>query len=421
MIMPPYALNLPPMYRLRQSFDGTRLDDVEAAVDRAMRDSGVRIPPGVEIAISAGSRGIANIARILRRVADNVRAAGATPFIVPAMGSHGGATAAGQKEMLGEFGITEAAMDCEIRSEMEPVVLPSGPCPIPVYFDRNAMAAFGTIVVNRVKIHTCFHGPYESGLVKMMAIGLGKHKQALAIHGHGTKGMIEYMPMVGAQVLRHANVMMGIGIVENAYDQTRHIEAFPADRILAEEPRLLAMARANMPKLPLDEVDIVVIDRMGKNLSGTGMDGNLINRLGVHDYPDAPTPKIGIVVVRDLTPESHGNALGVGLADITTRRLFDKIDFKPFYENLYTSTYLPRGKIPVVCESDWECLAFAARCATGKRNDELRILRIDSTLHVDRLHASQAAVDALAGHPRVAVEGRIEGDYFDAAGAMCGL
>ncbi len=416
--MPPYSLNMPPMYRLRQQFDRSRIEDVDAAVDQAMQACPVELPVGKEIAITAGSRGIANIDRILKRVVDQVRAAGCIPFIVPAMGSHGGATAEGQKEMLGEFGITEASMGCEIRSSMETVELPQEDCPIPVYFDRHASEAAGTIVVNRIKIHTCFHGGYESGMVKMMGIGLGKHKQALAIHSHGTTGLVEYMPKVGEQVLKHANVLMGIGIVENAYDETRHIEAFPADRILKEEPRLLAMARDNMPSLPLDDIDIVVVDRMGKNLSGTGMDGNLIGRMGVPDFPDPETPRVRIVVVRDLTPESHGNALGVGLADITTRRLFEKIDFKPLYENLFTSTYLPRGKVPVICESDWECMAFAARCVTSTENRDLRIIRIDSTLHVGELHVSQAVRDALKAHPQMEDLGLVAADYFSENGEM---
>ncbi len=419
--MPPYSLKMPPMYRVRQKFDGTRITDIESAVDQAMEGSRVSLPAGKEIAITAGSRGIANIDRILKRVVENVKAAGGIPFIVPAMGSHGGATAEGQQEMLGEFGITEETMNCEIRSSMDTVDLPQEDCPIPVYFDKHAYGAAGTIVVNRIKIHTCFHGPYESGMVKMMGIGLGKHKQALAIHSHGTTGLVEYMPKVGAQVLKHANILMGIGIVENAYDQTRHIEGFPANRILEEEPRLLTMARENMPSLPLDEVDIVVVDNMGKNLSGTGMDGNLIGRLGVPDFPDPETPNVRIVIVRDLTPESHGNALGVGLADITTRKLFEKIDLTPLYENLFTSTYLPRGKIPVVCETDWECLAFAGRCVTSTANEALKIVRIDSTLHVGDLHVSQAVVDQIQNHPGIEVIGEIREDYFDASGTICPL
>lgn len=419
--MPPYSLKMPAMYRVKQRFDDTRIEEIESSVTQAMSQPAVEWPVGKEIAITAGSRGIANIDRILKQVVAEVKAAGCIPFIVPAMGSHGGATAEGQQEMLGEFGITEEAMGCEIRSSMDTVDLPQEDCPIPVYFDKHAYGAAGTIVVNRIKIHTCFHGDYESGMVKMMAIGLGKHQQALAIHSHGTTGLVEYMPQVGAQVLKHANIFMGIGIVENAYDQTRHIEAFLPEQILEEEPRLLAMARENMPSLPLDELDIVIVDHMGKNLSGTGMDGNLIGRLGVPDFPDPETPNVRIVIVRDLTPESHGNALGVGLADITTRKLFDKIDFAPLYENLFTSTYLPRGKVPVVCKTDWECMAFAARCVTSTPNADLKIIRIDSTLHVGELHVSQAVLDQLTDHPRIDVLGKVEESYFDSTNTLCSL
>lgn len=419
--MPPYSLTLPPMYHVHNRFPDPRLEAVPAAIADAFLQSGAILKPGKEYAISAGSRGIHQIDRILRAVVDQVKEAGAIPFIVPAMGSHGGATAEGQKEMIGEFGITEESMGCEIRSDMEPVELPREDCPIPGYFDKNAYGAEGTIVVNRLKIHTCFHGTYESGLVKMMAIGLGKHKQALAIHTYGTKGLVEYMPKVGAQVLKHANVVMGIAIVENAFDQTAYIEGLAPDCILDEEPRILDMARANMPYLPTDDIDILIVDRMGKNISGTGMDGNILGRLGVPDFPDPDTPRVKLVVVRDLTPESHGNALGVGLADITTRKLFEKIDFQPLYENLFTSTYLPRGKIPVVCETDWESIAFAARCVTGKTNDELRILRIDSTLHVGHLHASEVLLDELRTTDRVEVGDEVEQPYFNEAGEMCSL
>ena len=419
--MPPFQLSMPTMHRISQSFDAERLDSMDDVLAHTMNGAGIEIPHGKEIAITAGSRGIANVEAILHCIVQWVKQNGGIPFLVPAMGSHGGATAEGQIQILAELGITEQSMGCDIRSDMTPVFLPQEDCPLPVCVDRNAHAAFGTIVVNRIKPHTAFHGRYESGLVKMMSIGLGKHKQALAIHGEGTKGFLEVMPQVAKQVLKHGNVLMGIGIVENAYDETCHVEALPADRILEEEPRLLELARANMPSLPLDDIDILIVDRMGKNLSGTGMDGNIINRLGVASVPDRDTPRIGTIVVRDLTPESHGNALGVGLADITTRRLFEQINFAPMYENLFTSTYLPRGKIPVICETDWESIAFAARCTTGKTDAELKILRIDSTLHVEHLHASQAALDVLTHNPRITVERSLPEAYFDSEGYMVEL
>ncbi len=416
--MPPFNLQMPPMRRMRQRFVSDRLEDVRAATVAALERSGIVIPAGGEIAIPGGSRGIANYQAIMRAVVDWVRARGGRPFIVPAMGSHGGATAEGQVQVLADYGITPEVMGCEIRSSMEPVELPREECPIPVYFDRHAAAGAGTLVLNRVKIHTCFHSEYESGIMKMLAIGLGKHRQALAIHGKGLHGMRVLMPLVARQVLRHANVIGGIGIVENAYDETCRIDAAPADRIPEAERGWIAEARARSPGLPLDEIDILIVDRMGKNISGTGMDTNVIGRMGVPGLENPPAPRLRILMVRDLTPESHGNALGVGLADLCTRRLFDKIDLAPMYENLFTSTFLDRGKLPVVGGTDWETVAFAVRACQSDAASGLRILRIRDTLHLAEFHASPAAVDALAAHPAVTDLGGIGDPYFDVAGEM---
>ena len=406
------------MRRMRQTFDADRIPDVRSAVFEALDASGIALPSGGEIAIPGGSRGIANYREIMRAVVDWVRSRGAKPFIVPAMGSHGGATAEGQVQVLADYGITPESMDCEIRSDMEPVELPGDGCPIPVYFDRNAAAAAGTLIWNRIKIHTCFHGDYESGLMKIMAIGLGKHKQALAIHGKGLHGLRDLMPQVARQVLRHANIIGGIGIVENSYEETCRISAVPAARIPEAELEWIAESRRRTPRLPLDELDILIVDRMGKNISGTGMDTNVIGRMGVPGLDNPATPRIGIVVVRDLTDESHGNALGVGLADLCTRRLFDKIDLAPMYENLFTSTFLDRGKLPVVGGTDWETLAFAARACRTDHVERLRILRIRDTLHLDTFHASPAAAALIEGRPGIESLGDAPAPYFDEAGEM---
>ncbi len=349
------------------------------------------------MAIAVGSRGIANLEGLVREVVSWVRSCQAEACIVPAMGSHGGATAEGQVEVLAGYGITPDRVGAPIRSSMDVIELPRETCPVPVYFDRLASEADATILINRVKPHTSFRGPYESGLMKMLAIGLGKHRQALAIHALGVPGLREVMPAVARQVLAHSNVVLGVAVVENACDEIAALKAIPAARIPAEEPALLALARANMPSLPLDRIDLLIVDEIGKNVSGLGMDPNIIGRLKIRGQPEPNRPDIGVIVIRDLTAETHGNATGMGLADIILRQAFAKIDFKATYANVMTTGFLERGKVPMIVDTDREALTLAARTAGMPPWDQARVMRVQNTLHLEHLHASAAAVEALRG------------------------
>ncbi len=396
------------MFRARQRFARPRLDDTRLALEAELAGCGVRVKAGDRMAIAVGSRGIANLEALVSGVVAWVRRQGGDPFIVPAMGSHGGATAEGQADVLVGYGITPERVGAPVRSSMDVVELPRESCPVPVYFDRLAGQAAGTILINRVKPHTSFHGRHESGLMKMMAIGLGKHRQALAIHALGISGLRDVMPAVARQVLAHANVVLGVAVVENAYDETMAVKAIPAARIPGAEPALLELARANMPSLPLDRIDFLLVDEIGKNISGLGMDPNVIGRLKIRGQPEPEKPDIGVIAIRDLTDATHGNATGMGLADIILRRAFGKIDFKATYANVMTTGFLERGKVPMIVDTDREALALAGRTAGMPPTAQARIVRIRNTLHLDRLHVSSSAADALRGNERIEIGDAVE-------------
>ena len=390
-------MDLPALTRIRQRFEAESVADVTGELCRKLDGAGVSLRPGDRVAIAVGSRGIANIAVIAKGVADWVRVRQARPFIVPSMGSHGGATAEGQKHVLESLGVTEQYVGAPILSGMDVVELPQDDAPVRVYFDKNAYEADATIAVNRIKVHSDYHGRYESGLMKMLAIGLGKQTQAEAIHTYGIQGLRDFMPLVARQIIASANVVLGVAIVENAYDQTMLVEAIPAAEIPDREPVLLDIARANMPSLPVDDLDILIVDEMGKNISGTGMDTSIIGRMMIRGQAEPERPRIKIVVARDLTDETHGNALGMGLADIITRRLFDKIDFDAMYANVKTSTFLARANVPVIADDDRGAVALARRAAGPISRDELKIIRIRNTLDLSEILVSPAVLDLLDG------------------------
>jgi hypothetical protein len=280
---------------------------------------------------------------------------------------------------------------------MDVVEIPRGEARTPVYFDRLASECDGTILINRIKPHTSFHGRYESGLMKMMAVGLGKHAQALAIHALGVEGLREVMPEVARQVLRHANVRMGVAVVENAYDEIMVVRALPGADIPAEEPLLLEVARRHMPCLPVGKVDVLIVDEIGKNISGLGLDPNIIGRLKIRGQPEPDWPDIRMIVIRDLTPETRGNATGMGLADVITRRAYDKIDFQATYANVLTTGFLERAKVPLVAANDREAVEIACRAAGVRTEKALRIVRVRNTLRLDELYVSAAVLEELRG------------------------
>jgi hypothetical protein len=398
-------MQFPKVVKVRQDFPRPRVESVEEALREQCGRGEIRsrIEPGMEVAITAGSRGISGIDDILRSLVQILKDAGAKPFIIPAMGSHGGATAEGQVEILESLGVTEESVGAPIRSSMEVVELGETESGVPVFMDRIASEADGVIVVGRIKQHTDFRSDVESGLLKMSAIGLGKHAQALALHAHGVKGIRDYMVEAGKIVFSSGKVLFGVGIVENAYEETAMIEAIPPERIFEREAELLKESARLMPKLPVSDIDILFVDELGKNYSGTGMDTNVIGRFSILGVEEPESPRVKYLIVSDVSEAAHGNALGVGLADLTTRRLFEKINYEAMNANVLTSTFLERAKIPMVLENDRETLAAAVRCNWGVDPEDTRFVRIPNTLHLRYLYLSENLLDEALANGNVEV------------------
>lgn len=381
---------LPRMVNVRQKFDAVHLGDIAATIANEFQRPEVRarVKAGQAIAVGCGSRGIANIATIVKCVIRELQALGARPFIFPAMGSHGAATAEGQKKVLEGYGITEAATGVPVRATMDTVIVGTLADGTPVHMDRFAAEADGIVVVNRIKPHTAFRGATESGITKMLAIGIGKIVGAATYHQHGMDTFPELLPKVRDVHLARRNVLFGVGIVENAHDQTAAIEVIPSERIAEREPVLQDMAKKLMPQLFFDEIDVLIIDEMGKNISGAGFDPNITgrNRRAVQWNYGPLTKKI---VVLGLTPETHGNATGVGGADIITMRLFREIDVPSTYANIITSMNLDGGAIPMVMNNDREAIQLAVKTVVRVKPQDCRIVRIRNTLELAQIQVSE--------------------------------
>ncbi len=405
-------MSLPRLAPVKQIFDVSYVADVAGEVRQQLVAFGLaqRVKPGQRIAITAGSRGIANIAEIIATAVSELRRVGAQPFVIPAMGSHGGATAEGQVEMLASYGITEERVGAPIISSMEVVHIGQTPKGIPVYVDREAAKADGILVVNRVKAHTAFKAPNESGLMKMMAIGLGKRYGADTYHRYDLGPTVLD---VGRVVLANAPILGGLAIVENSRDQTWKIVACPPERMEEVDRNLLVEANRLLPRVPFDTLDVLIVDEMGKNISGTGMDLNILGiwrRIGGEQKP-----YYKYIVVLDLTEESHGNALGVGMADLTTRRLVNKIDFHATYTNVITTNFFQTGKIPVTLETDREAIEVACKTFAP---ESARVVRIKNTLELERIQVSEALLPEVRERPDLVVLDDPRPLAFDAEGRL---
>ncbi len=386
-------MNFPQMALLKQTFDQSRIDDIPATVTSELERVGGRakIKPGQRVAITAGSRGIANIAVVIKSVVDFMKDCGVEPFIFPAMGSHANAIAEGQKELLSTYGITEETMGCPILATMEVVEIGSNPDGLPIFVDKYAHSADHIVVVNRVKLHTKFEGPIESGLMKMMAIGMGKRRGANTYHKSSIRlSMNRVIETVGLVVMDKCPILCGLGIVENGYDETAIIRATLPENLVEEEKKLLKEARSRMARIPFSDIDLLIIDEIGKNISGTGMDTNVtgVNRDILGTFSSGPRTRR--LFVRDLTPETDGNALGIGLADFTTTRLVDKIERKKTYMNCLTGISPEKGAIPIYFDTDRECVEAAINCLGMDSAEDARIVHIRNTLTLEKLRVSQA-------------------------------
>jgi len=384
---------------LRQKFPDVQLPDVREETRRQMHQSGfaTHLEPGTRIAIGVGSRGIANIASIVRSIVEYWRGQGMEPFIFPAMGSHGAATAEGQADVLARFGISEPSMSCPIVSRLEVVSLGRTEDGVEVFMDAAAHAAGAVMIVARVKWHTTFSGKLESGLMKMMAIGLGKFAGAQKYHTHAKRlGLEHVIRTAGRHVLTSGKMIGGVAIVEDAYHHAAKIEAVPARHMEQRDEENLALAKSWMPKLPCD-LDVLIVDQMGKNVSGTGMDAKVVNRGAACEYNPWPgLPAVQRIFVRDLDPETHGNAMGIGMADVTTERLVRGIDWESTRVNALSSGLPARIRVPLHFPSDRECLEWVAATAGKMNAADVTYGWIRNTLELDRV--------AVSGNLRAQVE-----------------
>lgn len=409
---------LPKMIRVRQRFARPRVPDIPGRVAETLAACGHRIRRGDTVAVGAGSRGIANIDVIVGATVRYLLDLGARPFVFPAMGSHGGGTADGQLSVLAKYGITEATMGCPVRATMD-VVQVGEALGLPVWCDRHAAEADWVGLVNRVKPHTDFKGGIESGLFKMMTIGLGKYQGAIQYHRanihHGYETVIT---TVGREMLAKARIGFGVGIVENGYDETGHLEAFSAENLEAGERRLLKDAREWMARLPFSPIDVLVVEEMGKNISGAGMDTNVIGRPSNPHEPFPADPKILWIVALDLTDDSYGNATGIGNADFTTRRLVDKIDMKPTLINCITACSPNGAKVPATYDTDREAVETALSCIGLTPPERARVIRIKNTLMLGEIEVSEAFMAQVAERPDLTPIGDAAPLAFDVAGRL---
>ena len=386
--------DFPLMFRLRQKFDTTQLDDVPGEVHRQLTRLNLseKVRPGESVAITAGSRGVANVKEILRAIVEHFKHFDSEPFIVPAMGSHGGGTAQGQREVVESYGITEAYLGCPIRSSMETVVVGRAAEGFDVHFDRHAHGADHVVVVNRVKPHTRFHGDIESGLMKMMLIGLGKAAGAKVYHrAIQDYDFAQIIRSVVDEVFRQCNILAGVAVIENAYDRTARIEAVRPAEFESREKELLVLAKKGMARLPFRHVDLLLIDRIGKNISGTGLDTNVVGRkFDDHKAVDGEFPKVRTIALRGLTPETHGNAVGLGLAEFCKSQLLRQTNFEATRLNALTAGHISGAMPPLDYETDREIVDLALGAVGLVEPPDSKVLWITNTLELAEMVCSVA-------------------------------
>ena len=394
---------LPRMVKIGQKFNADEIANVPESLRQALVKSGQLdfVKSGMSIAIAVGSRGVDQIPALARTTVEELKKKGAKPFVIPAMGSHGGATAEGQADVLAHLGVTEQSVGCPIISSMEVVEISRLSNGLPVYVDKNAYHADGIVLINRIKPHTAFRGPNESGLVKMIAIGLGKQKGAETCHSYGFKHMAVHVPAMARETIAKAPILFGIGTIENAYDHVAKIVVAGANELIETDKSLLVEAKAALPRISFSPIDVLVIDEIGKDISGDGMDPNITGRYPT-PYPTGG-PEVSKMVVLDLTEKTNGNANGVGTANFTTRRLVEKTDFKAMYANGITSTVVGPTAIPMTLDCDLDAIRAAVKTSNALDFSKVRLVRIKNTLQLGELLISEALLEEAAAIPNVTI------------------
>lgn len=413
-----YDAPFPRLIPVRREIDAPQERDPAAAAHQQLEQIRDRITPGMSVAITAGSRGIHDIAVVIKAAGEWLRAAGAEPFIVPAMGSHGGATAEGQRGVLRHLGITEESMGMAIQATMDTVEL--GPCPDGpmVHLDANAARADAILVVNRIKAHTDFHGEVESGLAKICAIGLGKHKGAAGIHVYGSAGLARWVPEVARRIIATGKILGGLAIIENAFERTARVAFVDADNIAGDgEKALFQESRQLMGSLPFDELDVLVVDELGKDKSGSGLDTNVIGRMMIRGTEEFERPRIVNISVHDISAASEGNAVGLGLADFIPFRVLEKLDLNKMYVNAVTSGIggVQRAQIPLAFRTDRDTIAAALQMCGRADVENARVVRIHDTLDTVHMLVSESLRDELGD---LTILGEPEPMQFDEDGNL---
>lgn len=413
-------VELPRMIRVRQKFKTSRVDDVAGTVRTQFDNPDIRdrIEPGMRIAVGCGSRGIANVAECAGTVISELKALGAEPFIFPAMGSHGSASAEGQVKVLDSLGINEKTMGCPIVSSMDVVQLGQLDNGMPVYFDKSAAEADAVVLVCRVKVHTNFRAPIESGIIKMLVIGMGKIAGASAVHWHGFDTFKDVLPAAGQLIMEQKNFLFGVAMVENAAEETALVEIVPGEKVLEREPELLSLSKDLMPRLQFDEIDVLVVDRMGKNITGAGMDPNITGR-NSRETEWENKPDIKKIAVLGLTAETDGNATGLSAADVITMRLFQDFDPGKTYANVIAATLLDGAAIPMIMNTDKEAVQLATKTVLRTLPKDARIVHIANTLEIIEIDVSETLLPTIEANPSMfEVEGELAAFDFDPGGNL---
>ncbi|MBU2703739.1 hypothetical protein Ga0466249_004887 [Sporomusaceae bacterium BoRhaA] len=403
------------LYRLTQNFSRPQIKDIsgKTAQELAVLSLNKKIQPGQKIGITVGSRGIQNLIPILQTAVNYIKTLGATPYLIAAMGSHGGGTAQGQKDLLDSLGITEDTLGAEVVtcSDCEPIAhTPNG---LPVFIVNSALAMDGILIINRVKTHTSFKGIVESGLIKKLVVGLGGPKGAKQFHGFGPGELARLLVEIGNVILSKLPVLGGLAIIESAYEETAAIKAVTVQGMVKQESDLLIYSKSLMSSLPVDDIDLLIIEEMGKNYSGTGIDTNIIGRARIQGVIEPEKPKIKRIAVLDLSEESHGNATGIGMADFVTKRLVDKIDRQTTYLNCLTSTFVTRAAIPMYFDTEKELVEAALYSLSGISPEKLRIVIIPNTLFLTECFVSETIAAELTGKASIKLETEPQTLTFD--------
>jgi len=399
-------LPLPKMFSAKQVFDSARLDDLNQTIKSEFEKPEIcgRVVPGARVAVAVGSRGIRNIDRITLALIKELKSAGASPFVVPSMGSHGGATADGQLRLLAGYGISEETMGVPVLASMETSVVGHTDDGIPIHVSKDALAADLIVPIARIKPHTDFRGRVESGLCKMLAIGLAKHVGCSRLHREGFGRFGNLIPDVATRIIQKTPVGFGLAIVENAYDETARIEAVPASQFLQRESELLIEAKRLMPRILLSNIDVLIIKQIGKDVSGAGMDPNIVGRTTKGPLEGFNGPLIKRIVVLGLSKSTSGNAIGIGLADFTIKDILSRIDHESTDANCIASGNPEAAKIPIALNDEAEATRAALTCTPGVDPHKPRIVRIESTLELGRIEFSEPLLEEVQREPRLVIE-----------------